>query len=188
MTGTDYSALCKQSPDKAYQTLFDEYCNYVYAVVYSKLRDCATREDIEECVSDIFAEIYTKYDIDSGFEGDMRGYIGTVAKRRAVNSYHQLSAHGITVSLDEEDAPEPADDHDPEEERRESELSRLLLEKILSLGEPDSSIIIQKYYYDRSSAEIAGQLNMNPSTVRVRCRRAVAKLKKIIDKPTTEQL
>ncbi|MBR1723962.1 MAG: hypothetical protein IJ723_02940, partial [Ruminococcus sp.] len=143
MTGTEYGELCRQSPDKAYQTLFDEYCNYVYAVVYSKLRDCAAREDIEECVSDIFAEIYTKYDIDSGFEGDMRGYIGTVAKRRAVNSYHQLSAHGTTASLDEEDAPEPADDRDPEEERRQAELSRMLLEKILSLGEPDSTIVIQ---------------------------------------------
>ena len=58
MTGNYYSNLYSKSPDKACRELFDEYCNYVYAVVYSKLNNCGSREDIEECVSDVFAEIY----------------------------------------------------------------------------------------------------------------------------------
>ena len=181
MTGSDYSALCKQSPDKAYKTLFDEYCNYVYAVVTSKLRSCGTREDIEECVSDIFAEIYTKYDVDDDYDGDMRGYIAVIAKRRAIRRFHTLTQQGLTVSLDDENAPEVADDRDNEAEEKQAMLARLLLEKVKSLGEPDSSIVIQKYFYNRSSAEIAKLLGMNPAGVRMRCRRAISRLKTIID-------
>lgn len=180
MTGSDYSALCKQSPDKAYKTLFDEYCNYVYAVVTSKLRECATREDIEECVSDIFAEIYTKYDVEEAYEGDMRGYICVIAKRRAINAFHVLSQQGENISLQDEGAPELTDDRDPEQQDEQARLSRLLMEKIKSLGEPDSTIVLMKYFYDCSSGEIAQKLQMKPSSVRMRCRRAMSRLKTML--------
>ncbi|MCR5141702.1 MAG: sigma-70 family RNA polymerase sigma factor [Ruminococcus sp.] len=182
MTASDYSALCKQSPDKAYKTLFDEYCNYVYAVVNSKLRSCASREDIEECVSDIFAEIYTKYDTEEEYEGDMRGYISVIANRRAINVYHLLTKQTLTVSIDDENTPEIADDRDIEQENEQAELSRVLLEKVISLGEPDSTIVVQKYFYNRTFAEISKLIEMNPASVRVRCRRAMARLKKLIDR------
>ncbi len=182
MTASDYSALCKQSPDKAYKTLFDEYCNYVYAVVTSKLRSCAAREDIEECVSDIFAEIYTKCEIDDEYEGDMRGYIGVVAKRRAINTFRILTKQAPTVSLDDESVPEIADESEPAQDSDRAALGAKLLEKVMSLGEPDSTIVIQKYFYNRNSLEIAKLLGMNPASVRVRCRRAMSRLKNIIDR------
>ena len=72
MTGTEYSALYDRSPDKAYKKLFEQYCNYVYAIVYNKVCRIAAAEDIEECVSDVFADIYFSYDTGSGFQGDMR--------------------------------------------------------------------------------------------------------------------
>ena len=92
MTGTYYSKLYKKSHDKAYKALFDEYCNYVYKVVYSKLCGCGSREDIEECVSDIFAEIFFKYDTEIDYDGDLKGYIAIVANRRAINKFHSLTA------------------------------------------------------------------------------------------------
>ena len=58
-----------------------------------------------------------------------------------------------------------------------SELRRVLLNKIAELGEPDSTIIIQKFYYNRTSSEIARNVSMNPSSVRSRCTRAVQKLR-----------
>lgn len=63
-------------------------------------------------------------------------------------------------------------DHDKEETRT------VLISKINELGEPDSTIILQKYYYDRSSNEIAKLLSMKASAVRMRASRALEKLKK----------
>ena len=55
-----------------------------------------------------------------------------------------------------------------------------IYERIKSLGEPDSSIIIYKYYYSKSSNEISELLSMKPSAVRMRSSRALKRLKKIL--------
>ena len=47
MTGTEYRKLYKKSPDSAYNTLFENYCDYVYAIVYNKLRSVASGSDVE---------------------------------------------------------------------------------------------------------------------------------------------
>lgn len=52
------------------------------------------------------------------------------------------------------------------------------LSKINELGEPDSTITLQKYYYDRSSNEIAKLLSMKASAMRMRAARTLEKLKK----------
>lgn len=182
MTGTEYDALYDKSPDKASRALFDEYCKYVYTIVFSKLHGTASKEDIEECVSDIFAEIYFKYNTGSSYPGRLDGYIATVAKRRAINRFKHLSKkYGNTVSVDDESMDELATDNDTQTESEREELSRIMLEKIEILGEPDSTIILQKYYYGRSTSEIAGALSMKISTVSMRCSRALKKLSKLLE-------
>lgn len=178
MTGNEYCALHRQSADKAYNALFESYCDYVYAIVFNKLRSTASREDIEECVSDIFADIFFGYDLNSGYTGDMKGYVGTVAKRRAINAYHSLTARSGHFSGESDDYLAAASsDSDIEADHDKEETRTLLLRTINELGEPDSTIILQKYYYDRTSGEIAELLSMKASAVRMRAARALDKLK-----------
>ncbi len=179
MTGKEYSRLYAKSPDKAYDALFENYCDYVYTIVYNKLRRVAAREDIEECVSDIFADVFFGYDRSGEKSGDMKGYIGTVAKRRAINAYHSLTARAGHISDETDD--ELAfirSETDIEMDSDQKETRDILMNKINELGEPDSTIILQKYYFDRSSGEIAELLSMKASTVRMRAARALEKLKK----------
>ncbi|WP_303834087.1 RNA polymerase sigma factor [Ruminococcus flavefaciens] len=183
MTGKEYSKLYQESRDKAYDALFEEYCNYVYAIVYNRLRGVASREDIEECVSDIFADVFFGYSPQSAVKEDMKGYIGTVAKRRAINAFHSLTARQKHFSENNEDELiSISSDKDIEADSDRTETRSVLLSKINELGEPDSTIILQKYYYDRSSAEIAEMLSMKASAVRMRAARALEKLRKQLAK------
>jgi len=178
MTGTEYCKLYKKSPDSAYDALFESYCDYVYAIVYNKLRSVAVREDIEECVSDIFADVFFGYNKESDSGGDLKGYIGTVAKRRAINAFHSITARLSHFSDEsEEDMKLIGAGTDIEAASDMEETRAILLSKINELGEPDSTIILQKYYYDRSSGEIAELLSMKASAVRMRAARALEKLK-----------
>jgi RNA polymerase sigma-70 factor (ECF subfamily) len=178
MTGTEYCKIYKKSPDNAYNALFESYCDYVYAIVYNKLRSVASREDIEECVSDIFADVFFGYKKENDNGGDMKGYIGTVAKRRAINAFHSITARQNRFSGDsEEEMNFIGDETDIEADSDMTETREILLSKINELGEPDSTIILQKYYYDRSSGEIAKLLSMKASAVRMRASRALDKLK-----------
>lgn len=177
MTGAEYSALFRQSEDAAYRALFDEYGDYVYTIVYNKLHSSGSREDIEECVSDVFARVFFSYDTSSDYAGDMKGYINTIAKRTAVDAFRKTSAYGSrTAETDEETFLTFSSDTDIEADSEESEIHSILMREISSLGEPDSTIIIQKYFFDRNSGEIAKMLSMKASAVRMRCRRAMNKL------------
>ncbi len=179
MTEMEIRRLLRTSPKQAHQILINEYGNYVYTVVWDKLRNCASREDVEECVSDIFAEIFLHCNPDS--EGSLKGYIGTVARRMAINRFYQISGKSYrTFSLEEKNILEIPADITPEQEYERTELRKILLEKIHQLGEPDASIIIQKYYYLRNSGEIAKSLSISPANVRMRLTRAVRKLKALL--------
>lgn len=178
MTGKEYSRLYAQSPDKAYDALFENYCDYVYAIVYNKLRRVASREDMEECASDIFSDIFFGYDRNSESSADMKGFIGTVAKRRAITMFHRLTSRAGHISDDSDESLELISaETDIEMDSDKKEVCSILMKKINELGEPDSTIILQKYYYERTSAEIAEQLSMKASAVRMRAARALDKLK-----------
>lgn len=181
MTGKEYFTLYERSRDKAYDALFEEYCNYVYAIVYNRLRGTASREDMEECVSDIFADVFFGFAEGISADGDMKGYIGTVAKRRSINAYHRLAAQQRHLSdSDEEKLGILKSDKDIEADSEIKDATGILLNRINELGEPDSTIILQKYYYERSSSEIAEMLSMKASAVRMRASRALEKLRKTL--------
>ncbi|MBQ8959681.1 MAG: sigma-70 family RNA polymerase sigma factor [Ruminococcus sp.] len=179
MTASEYSSLIRTSPEKAHRALFDEYFGYAYTIVHNRLRDAASPEDIEECVSDVFADVFLKYE-GGDFSGDMKGYIGTLAKRRAVDRYRQIKRRAVSVSLDDETAGRLRADTDIAADSEKRELSRLLLEKVLSLGEPDSTMIMQKFYFNKNSRQIGTMIGMKASAVRMRCSRAEKKLKAML--------
>ena len=177
MTGSEYITLLKQSEHIAHKNLMDTYISYVYTIVYNKLSDILSKEDIEECVSDIFASIFFDLDCDCKYSEDLKGYIRTVAVNKAIDRYRRLSRKNFGTVPIEEALPSK---QNIEQSAENAELQEILMKKIEELGYPDSVIIIQKYYYNRTSRQIAAALSMKPSAVRMRCGRALKKLKKIL--------
>ena len=51
-----------------------------------------------------------------------------------------------------------------------------------SLGEPDSTIIVQQYFYERTAKEIANSIGMTAAAVQKRSVRAREKLKDMLMK------
>ena len=107
--------------------------------------------------------------------------IGTIAKRKAIDRFRVLSAANIhNAYTDEEEMAELVSDFSVDEHVDSSELRKILLQKIKELGEPDSAIIIQKYFYGQNANEIGRMLDMKPATVRMRCTRAIKKLRSLL--------
>ena len=179
MTDNEFKRLYDKDPNEAQTALFDEYLNYVYAIVYNKLRSCGSREDMEECVGDVFSAVFISYDRSGSFEGDLKGFIGTIASRTAIQMYRKLVRHGDMVYLEDEKA-EIADTEQVETSTERKAMQSTLLRLIKSLGEPDSDIIIRKYYFNMNSHEIAEKHSMSPEAVRMRCSRALKKLKALL--------
>lgn len=177
LNGDEYKKILKLSRREAHQLLFDEYYNYVGTIVTNHLRNVGSIEDTEECISDVFAKVFFVLE-DQPVTGDMKKFIATIAKRTSIDRFRTLSRRTErSISLDDEQFSGISSDDDLEAENERCELQRIVADCICSLGEPDSTIVIQKFYYNKSSRQIAGLLSMKPSAVRMRVKRAGEQLR-----------
>ncbi|MBQ1519504.1 MAG: sigma-70 family RNA polymerase sigma factor [Ruminococcus sp.] len=185
MTDPEWTQLLKKDPEAAYRLLIDTYGNYVYAVVISKIGRCGTREDIEDCVSDVFVDIYKNKENYSSQGGSLKTFIGTIAKRRAIDMFRQLTARKEGPSLDDDTVVLPPSEINIEDEADKRLYRSKLWSTVKSLGEPDSSIIIYQYYYDCTVREIAERLSMTADAVQKRSLRARKKISQLLGKGET---
>ena len=176
MSESEINDKLKHSPDDGHRAIFDQYYNYVYAIALRILRGALSMNDIEECVIDIFANIMLTYDPDRS--GSLKAYIGTVAKRNSINMLRKAKGKAYNnISIDSDDFGEIVSGTDVEKTAENKAVSEAILNAIKALGEPDSIIIIQKYFYDRKSSEIGKIVGLSPTAVRARISRAMKKLK-----------
>lgn len=177
MTEQQIRSIMRQDREQGCTALFEEYYNYVYAIVFRYVRRFGTSEDIEECVVDVFAQVMAHFPAIR--EGTLKAYLASTAKNRALNLCRTLGARQ-TVSIDGDDIGELADAQDVAVGAEQRALTKQVLDCIESLGQPDSSLILQRYYLGHSAAEIARTLHMNPVTVRSRLYRAVKRLRTML--------
>lgn len=178
MTDREIHLMIVNSRKDGFKALFQQYQSYVYTIVWSRLRTVGTAEDAEECISDIFAQIFLHYDDIE--EGSLQAYIGTVARNKAVDYFRKLKNEISFYSENEEELSKLDSDVNVENDIEQLEINKILYDKINLLGKPDSTIIIMKYFYGRKSKDIAKQVNMSPVTVRVRLNRALKKLRRLL--------
>ncbi|PWJ11088.1 sigma-70 family RNA polymerase sigma factor [Ruminococcus flavefaciens] len=181
MTDMELRMLMAESVQKCHRVVFEKYCNYVYAIVINILRNCGSREDIEDCVSDVFFKLYKQLDANTDFSGDLKGFIAAVSRNTAIDAFRRLSnKNNRSVYIDDDTTEELRSDERIEENAEKAERSRLLLGKIKELGEPDTTIIIQQYFYNRTAKEIAKSISMTAAAVQKRSSRARQKLKALL--------
>ncbi len=176
MTEPQIRLLMQHQPEQGKRALFDTYYHYVYAIAYRKISGIGTHEDVEECVIDVFLDIFTRFDTIGS--GSLKAYIGTAARHMASNTCRYLLAKSRNAEpLDEAAVLALPSGEDVAASAEQAELTQRLLQSIEALGEPDSVILIQKFFYGRDAGEIAGILGKSPAFVRNRCSRALKRLR-----------
>ncbi len=179
MTESELRFAVSRSRRDGFKALFQQYHGYVYAIVWNHISKAGTHEDAEECVNDVFTDIFLQFDqIEAG---KLQSYIRTVAKRKSINCFHKLTSKPPSMSIDEQEFETAASDEDVEQDFDKAALRQVLLEKIKMLGEPDTTIIMMKYYYDRKPDEIAQSVHLNGAAVRKRLSRAMKRLRKLLE-------
>lgn len=182
MKDAELIILLEKSPEKARAALVNEYRNYVYAVVLSKLKGNAALEEIEDCVNDALVEILESISGYSG-KGSVKAFIGTIAVRVALNRFRRnIRYRNTTTSIDTEVAPLLTSDEDTEGTVQDNAFRKRLWEIVDMLGEPDSKIIVYQYCYELKVHEIADILSMTPAAIQKRSIRARKRIRKILEK------
>lgn len=170
--------LLTLKPEKGLEKLMDGYTGLAFSIVYGKLSNICSKEDIEECVSDIFYEIYKNRDSIDPEKGSLKALLCVISKRKAIDLYRKAIRQNQKLPAEEmENEPAGGDNYGVETAVINNETKNLLISEIKALGEPDSEIIIRKYYFGQSTKLIAKDLRLKENTVDKKVSRGLNKLR-----------
>ena len=181
VSDTELITMLRDHPEEGCRMLLKQYTGLVLAICRRKLGGCLTAEDLEELTADILFAFYQKREQISPEKG-IRALLTVMASRRCIDRYRSLTAKpgGADQSLDDV-ADTLADARPaPDAQTVQNENHSALMHAVTALGEPDCEIILRKYFYGETAAEIGERLSMRTGTVEMRLTRARQKLKKML--------
>ena len=166
--------LLRRDPERALSQMLSAYTGLVYHAAAAVLGR-KNHEEIEECVSDAFLVVYKSRERLDFSQGSVKAYLCATARNLAINRLNK-SAGVREVPLNE--FSRAADETEDAAIRRLE--AEELIGAVLALGEPDSKIILYRYYFSLPSKEIAKLIGIKPNTVDQRLRRALNKLNRLV--------
>ena len=176
MKDEELLALLRSSPQRGLEAVIRQYTPYVMKIARVRLESVCGFRDIEEAVSDIFLKFFNAGQ-KNGFEFEsVRGCLSIIAGRHCVDIFRRESKRPETLPLD--DMTEYAALPESQPDERHSAVARA----VDSLGEPDRTIFMRKYFYGQKTADIARDLEMKENTVYKHIERGLSKLRKILEK------
>lgn len=170
----------RKSENEGYRKLIDSYGNYVYTVISDKVRGLATEQDKEECSADVFIETVRECKKHDFTMDSLKAVITAAAKRKATDLFRKLYGRKQHNEYFDELNDEPADYETPEHSAVSRSEKEMLWNEVLSLGKPDSDILILQFFHSKTAAEISKILKMTTASVNKRSQRAREKLKKTL--------
>ncbi|MGN0583789.1 MAG: RNA polymerase sigma factor [Oscillospiraceae bacterium] len=170
----------RKSENEGYRKLIDSYGNYVYTVITDKVRGLAAEQDKEECAADVFIETVRECKKHDFTMDSLKAVITAVAKRKATDLFRKLYGRKQHNEYFDELNDEPTDYETPEHSAVSRSEKEMLWNEVLSLGKPDSDILILQFFHSKTAAEISKILKMTTASVNKRSQRAREKLKKTL--------
>jgi len=152
----------------------EAYNKLLWVVAGGILNSVGTVEDIEECVSDTYVNLWRNSKAFDPQKGSLKTYLATIAKRRALDKYRQLKRI-VIVELDET-ISSPDDDLFEYIASRESYSE--LYNAIRTLNEPDKEILIRRYFFGEKPSGIADKTQLPVKEVENRLYQSKLKLRK----------
>ena len=110
--------------------LVETYADLVYGIVSEIMSDIGTPQDVEDCISETFLAFFNNIDDIDLSRGSIKGFLGVIARRRAINLRCTLSADEATV-YDEYTVEEMSHILEKEELKTNIQFSDLILRQCL---------------------------------------------------------
>ena len=166
----------KQHDPDALSELMQQYTAYVGTIVRNILGKVLTESDVEEVTADVFVIVWNhSKEIQ---QGKLRPYLATVARNCAKN---RLRGYQETVGLEQAESISCCEDI--EQEIDQKILAEMLQDVLDALAPKDREILVRHYYYYEGVKQIAEDLGMKESAVKMRMSRARKRLQQeLIDR------
>lgn len=160
----------KAGDEQAMQKIICRYSRLLWSIVGAVLSQVGTTEDMEECVADVFIDLWEhpqKYDES---RGSLKAWLSVIARNKAIDRYRQKTKIQ-TIPLEETVLAQMG--VEPEMENREE-----LQEALAELTEEEREILLRRYVYQQKPKEMAVALGLSVKQIENRLYRIKTKMRK----------
>ena len=153
-----------------------KYSKLLWSIVSAVLKNVGTEQDIEECIADVFIDLWEYPDKYDAERGTLKTWLCMVARYKAIDRYRVLSKHN-TVPLE---GAMMAGRMGIQDALLQEETKRELVAAVNALTDVEKDILIRRYYYEQKPREIAKALDLSLKQVENHLYRSKQKLRKAI--------
>ncbi|GAB6180399.1 sigma-70 family RNA polymerase sigma factor [Desulfotomaculum defluvii] len=160
----------------AYEFLIKEYTKPVYYLTYNILNIGNSKEDIEECVSDVFFEVWLKINEFDITRSNFKTWILILTKYKALTYKRKLRKNHV----DNIDDYKLEEFDNVEKQIIDRQTQKKLLETINSFNKKDKEIFIRRYFYNERVSDIMQSLGLSRSAIDNRLLRGRKTIKEVL--------
>ena len=153
-----------------------KYSKLLWPIASAVLKNVGTEQDVEECIADVFIDLWEHPDKYDAARGTLKTWLCMVARCKAIDRYRALFKHS-TVPLE---GAMMAGRMGMQDALLQEETKRELVTAVNALADVEKDILIRRYYFEQKPREIAKALDMPVKQVENHLYRSKQKLRKAI--------
>ncbi len=165
--------------------IINRYGRDVFSLAGNIMKEVGRREDVEECASEVFVQVWEKISQYSQEKGSLRTWILILAKYLALDYRRKLYQKIRSISIDD---IELAAGYSIEENIIHREDKKLVIEAINNLGDMDRRIFYKRYFFYESIESIACCCGLTREAVDNRLFRSRKRIKEFLNRKNKEAL
>lgn len=180
MEEKDWNLVARQAvaDDVAFDELYEHFFPRIYNLIYARVKNAATADDIVSDVFEKMVEHLTEFD---STKASFATWLSRIATR-TLTDYYRWQSYRQNVEWDDVFSPSIDEKERPEGQLLIKEGKSELLQAVSKLGEREQRIIELKFWGELSNKEIAETLDISAANVGVILFRAMGTLRQILDK------
>lgn len=168
--------LLKRNPNDGIDKAIEIYAPLVKTIVI-RILGSENKQDIEECISDIFVKLWKSIDRYDADKGSLKNYIISISRFTAIDYYRRIIKNYDLLSIEENEI----DANINLDKEVSKNINKEIINKTLNeLKEPDREIFIRRYFLYEPVKSIAEKLNLSTKLVENTLYRGKQKLKDIL--------
>ena len=156
--------------------IINKYSKLLWQIVSAVLKNIGSEQDVEECVADVFIDLWENPDKYDAERGTLKTWLCMMARCKAIDRYRMLSRHS-TVPLE---SAMMVGRMGMQEAFLQEETKQELVAAVNALSDVEKDILVRRYYYEQKPKEIAKALNLPLKQVENYLYRSKQKLRKAI--------
>ena len=159
-----------------FECIYQEYYLKILTFIHKRVPDLY---EAEELTGDVFLSFYRNMDSYDEEKGSIATWLYAITANRLKNYYRDKKTHYSLEILKQQTIPR---EKMPEEIVAKIMREETLRKSLEQLSDREREILLGRFYYQKSSTELGRQMNLSPGNVRMIQKRALEKLRMIMEK------